>query len=239
MELNNNTQLNAEANPVDGAELQPQNEGNQVTTQPQVETNKDNNEGKLYSQQDLDNIAAKARGTAERETKKKLLAQLGLNSDDEDMLQKMKEAYENSLTDEERRNQEIDDLNEENINLMVELDEKDYIIEALIALSGKNADDVKKIVKMAQGLKTEDNTIKDCVAEVMSMVNIGTAKPAGQPILPTGQPLAQPSTTVNINTEANPFKAGQINLTEQGRLFKENPELAKRLALEAGVKLNI
>ena len=33
------------------------------------------------------------------------------------------------------------------------------------------------------------------------------------------------------------FKAGQINLTEQGKLIKTNPELAKKLASDAGVKL--
>lgn len=35
----------------------------------------------------------------------------------------------------------------------------------------------------------------------------------------------------------NPFKAETRNLTEQGRLVKENPTLAKRLAKEAGVEL--
>ena len=35
----------------------------------------------------------------------------------------------------------------------------------------------------------------------------------------------------------NPFKAGQINLTKQGQLIRQNPELAKKLAAEAGVNL--
>lgn len=35
----------------------------------------------------------------------------------------------------------------------------------------------------------------------------------------------------------NPFKAGSINLTEQGRLLRSDPARAKQLAAEAGVKL--
>ena len=37
--------------------------------------------------------------------------------------------------------------------------------------------------------------------------------------------------------KVNPFKKDSINLTEQGRLFRENPEEARRLASEAGIKL--
>jgi hypothetical protein len=37
----------------------------------------------------------------------------------------------------------------------------------------------------------------------------------------------------------NPWKKGQFNLTEQNRLVKRNPELAKRLAAEAGVYLEL
>lgn len=37
--------------------------------------------------------------------------------------------------------------------------------------------------------------------------------------------------------EKNPWKAGSINLTEQGRLFRADPVKARRLAAEAGVKL--
>jgi uncharacterized protein YaiE (UPF0345 family) len=37
--------------------------------------------------------------------------------------------------------------------------------------------------------------------------------------------------------DKNPFKAGSINLTEQGRLLRSDPTRAKQLAAEAGVKL--
>lgn len=35
----------------------------------------------------------------------------------------------------------------------------------------------------------------------------------------------------------NPFSKESFNLTEQGKLFRENPDLAKQLAAQAGVKL--
>lgn len=243
MEIPDNTQgSNPEANP-NGANVTPQNnEGDNkvVVEKPQTTDKKD--EGKIFTQQDLDNMAAKARGTAERETRKRILAELGLKDDEMDKLNAFKEAYQNSLSDEEKRNQVMEDLQAENLTLSQDLEEKEYVIKALIELTGKNESDVDKIVKMAKGLKTEDNTIEDAIKEVISMVNIGEQKPAVtvvNPDMPKGQELQQPSTTVQISTEDNPFKAGSINLTKQGELIRTNPELAKKLAAEAGVKLPI
>ena len=82
MALDNNTQdTNLEANPENGAEQIPQNEGNLNNSQ---EPQHRHSEGKTYSQQELDNIAAKARGSAERETRRKILAELGLKDDEMD-----------------------------------------------------------------------------------------------------------------------------------------------------------
>lgn len=239
MEIPDNTQV-TEANPINGAENTPVNtQGNDTTTQPQVEKN----EGKTFTQQDLDNMAAKARGTAERETRRKILAELGLKDDEMDKLNAFKEAYQNSLSDEEKKNQELETLQSEKQQLTQDLEEKDYVIKALIELTGKKEEDVDKIVKMAKGLKTDDNTIEDAIKEVISMVNVGEQKPATvvntvvNENMPKGQELQQPSTNVQISTENNPFKVGSINLTKQSELMKNNPELAKRLAAEAGVKL--
>lgn len=240
MEIPNNTQVtNPEANP-NGAEQTPHNEGinNTGATNPQVEPTVNNNEGKTYSQKDLDGAQAKARGTAERETKRKLLAMLGLKEDEEDKLNAFKEAYQNSLSDEEKRVTELENLKAEKLTLEQDLEEKEYVIKALIELTGKNEEDVDKIVKMAKGLKNEDNTIEDAIKEVIKMINPAVANPAeSNPNMPKGQEIQQPSTTVSINTENNPFKAGSINLTKQGELLRTNPELARKLAAEAGVKL--
>lgn len=222
------------ANPNNGAEQLPQNtEGNNI---PQNVTKHE--EGK-FTQQQLDDTAAKARGSAERETRRKLLAQLGLKDDEEDKLLKFKEAYENSLSEEEKRATEIEALKAEKLQLSQDLEEKEYTIKALIAMTNKKEEDVEKIVKMAKGLKTDSNTIEDAINDVLGMINVKeepTTAPTNENI-PTGQPIQQPSTTVKIDTQSNPFKAGQINLTEQGKLLRTNPELAKKLAQEAGVKL--
>ena len=136
----------------------------------------------------------------------------------------------------------MEDLQADNLKLTQDLEEKDYVIKALIELTGKKEDDVEKIVKMAKGLKTEDNTIEDAIKEVMSMINVEkpagpTVEPEVNPDIPKGHPIQQPSKVV-IDNQENPFKAGQINLTKQGQLLKTNPELAKKLSKEAGVELN-
>lgn len=236
--MNTETQGNLEADPVQGAENIPQIEGN--SSKPQTEVKKE--EGKTFTQQDLDNVAAKARGTAEREMKRKILAELGLKDDEMDKLNAIKEAYQNSLSDEEKKNQIMEDLQADNLQLTQDLEEKEYVIKALIELTGKNEDDVDKIVKMAKGLKTDDNSIEDAIKEVISMINIKEETPAVQqvatnPNMPVSTEIQQPS-TISIDVQDNPFKAGStFNLTKQGQLIRSNPELAKRLAGEAGVKL--
>lgn len=237
------TQPGVEANPIDGAnQTIPQNnegENNTVVTPQTTEPKKD--EGKSFTQQDLDNTAAKARGTAERETTKNLLAKLGLKPDEVDKLEAFKEAYQASLSDEEKRNAIMEDLQADNLKLAQDVEEKDYVIKALIELTGKDENDVEKIVKMAKGLKTEDNTIEDAIKEVISMINVEPTQPATtvvNPNMPTSQPLQQPSTTIQVNTQDNPFLPGHVNLTKQGELIRTNPELAKKLAAEAGVTIN-
>ena len=248
MATNTNNQPSVDANPDNGANnTQPQvnNEGNNNgNVQPQTEPIVNNNEGntdKVFTQKDLDGAQAKARGTAERETRRKILAELGLKDDEMDKLSAFKEAYQNSLSDEQKRNQIMEDLQADNLKLTQDLEEKDYTIKALIELTGKNEDDVDKIVKMAKGLKTADNTIEDAIKEVISMVNVKkeTEPIQPNPTVPTSEPITQPSTKVEIDTTENPFKAETYNLTKQGQLLRKNPELAKKLAAEAGVKLSI
>lgn len=235
MEKENITQVNPEAT---------QNNGENVGTQPTTGHPETKIEGKTYSQSDVDEQMRKTRLATEKDAKKKLLAQLGLTLDDEDKLNAFKEAYQNSLSEEDKRNAELQNLQAEKLKLTQDLEEKDYVIKALIALSGKNEADVDKIVKMAKGLKTEDNTIEDAINEVISMVNVEKpqAQPANKeqhPPIPTSIEIQQPSTSVVIDTTENPFKAGQINLTKQGKILRENPELAKKLAAEAGVTLHL
>jgi hypothetical protein len=41
----------------------------------------------------------------------------------------------------------------------------------------------------------------------------------------------------NKDIQKNPWLKDQLNLSEQGRIYKENPELAKQMAASAGVRL--
>lgn len=235
---------NPEANPVNGADNKPvetQGNDNTVVTPQTTEPKKDEG-NKTYSQKDLDDTAAKARGSAERETRRKILAELGLKDDEMDKLSAFKQAYQDSLSDEEKRVTELENLKADKLKLKQDLEEKDYTIKALIELTGKKEEDVDKIVKMAKGLKTEDNTIEDAIKEVITMINPEVAtsnpvEPTVNPNMPKSEELLQPSKTVTIDTTSNPFAAGSINLTKQGELLRTNPELAKKLASEAGVKL--
>ena len=198
------------------------------------------------TQQEYDNEAANIRRASEREAKKELLKSLGLNPNEEEKLAEYKKAYEDSLTTQEWTEKELERLQLDNDSLLRTIEDKDYYIAVLSAMSGIDTTKIEMIVRMARGLKDENTTIEDAIQAVMQMTNIVGGQEqtpsTGQKVgMPHGINLIQPETPPT--PELNPFKTGPNgeppNLTEQGRLYKEDPEKARRFAREAGVPIGI
>ena len=177
----------------------------------------------FQTQEDFDNETAKIRGVAERKAKSELLKQLGI--EDESKLEAIKQAYENSLTDEDRKNEQLKQLD----CLKAELIEKNAIIVALTKLSGKETDEVTKLVKMAKGLVGEEYSIEQALDEVMKMAQV-TVTPQ-KTTIPVSQQIPSGNTIPNSALENNPFK--DKNLTAIGKIIKENPDHARELAKAA------
>lgn len=215
-----------------GGDSQAQQNGNDQTQQLQLKQNFDSPKDQPFksfaTQKDYDDEIAKLRGSLEHKVESSILKTLGLKPEEKDKLAKFKEAYEASLTKEEKQQQELAKLTE----LQQANAEKDAIITALTKLSGKTSDDVMKLVKMAKGLVSEDVTIEQAIDEVMELSN--NAKAPKPPII--SQPINQGS---DSNMETNPFKEGKdFSLTEQGKLFKQDPQKARLLAKQAGYPIN-
>lgn len=171
----------------------------------------------FLTQEDFDNETAKIRGTAERKVKAELLKTLGIDS--EDKLEAIKKAYENSLTEQEKVNEQLKQLE----TLKAELIESKAIITALSKLSNKPNEEVIKLVKMAKGLVSDDVTIEQALDEVMKMIQVQPEKPqVPASTVITKTPDTSPEPVVN------PFK--ENNMTEMGKMIKEAPEKARELA---------
>lgn len=204
--------------------------GNQQQTQQAPQDDKKIEPFKTFvSQQDYDNEIAKIRGVYEHKAEANILKSLGLKPEDKDKLAKFKEAYEASLTKEEKQEEALKQLHD----LQASISEKDAIITALTKLSGKTSEDVIKFVKMAKGLVSEETSIEQALDEVMELAK---AKTQPKPQV-SSQPLNQGSDNGTI--EKNPFKEGaDFNVTEQGRLIKSDPVKARELAKRANYPIN-
>jgi chromosome segregation ATPase len=217
-------QENVDTPPVDAQQESIQ------TTQPQ---------GIFKTQLELDNEAKRIRQTTEAETKKQILAKLGLKPEDIEKLGDIKTVYESSLSDGERLNNTISTLQTENVDLKNQLGNKDFEISALKAIVGEQSAKADMIVKMAKGLKDDNTTIEEAIKQVMSMVSISNQATDTQQAnqIPTGNPLQQPNN--QQLPQPNPWKTDQLNMTEQAKIYKQDPELARKLAKDAGVIWNL
>lgn len=207
----------------EGKTVTPTNEGGEKVTQPK---NEELQPFKVFkTQTDFDNEAAKIKGSVERSFLKKL----GIK--DEADLEKVKIAYEASLTQEEKNAQalaELDEIKKQNTR-------KDFIINALAKSSNEAIEDVGKQVTMAESLLTAG--IYSTFDEAFNYVRGLRGVQQPQPQVPQGKNIVQPDTPTQ--PVKNPFKKGteDYSLQAQTDLFKKDPELARKLAKEAGITL--
>lgn len=175
------------------------------------------------TQTDFDNLSAKIKGNAEREVYKKL----GIK--DEKDIEKIKKAYEASLTQEEKNAQALLDLE----SYKKQVTQKDFIINALAKNANEAIEDVEKQVIMAESLLVAGRY--NSFDEAFEFVR-GIKKQEEKPPVPQGKQIEQPDTqTVQIK---NPFKKGaDYSLQAQTELMKKDRELARKLAKEAGLNI--
>lgn len=109
----------------------------------------------------------------------------------------------------------------------------DTAIKLAIGDSAQDADIVTGLIDKDKLILGEDGKVAGLTEQVEALkkdkgflFKAASGKPNYQPNGGAGQPPA-----------ANPFKKESFNLTEQGKLLRDNPEQARALAAEAGVKI--
>lgn len=207
----------------EGKSVTPTVEGGEKVTQPK---NEENQPFKVFkTQTDYDNEAAYIKGSVER----KFLKELGIK--DKADLEKVKLAYEASLTQEQKTAQALAELEE----IKKQNSRKDFIINALAKNSNEAIEDVGKQVTMAESLLTAG--IYSTFDEAFSYVRGLRGVQQPQVTVPQGKNIVQPDTPTQ--PIKNPFKKGteEYSLQAQTDLYKKDPELARKLAKEAGITL--
>lgn len=146
-------------------------------------------------------------------------------------LEELKKASGNS----EELKKQIETLQESNKKSVADYEEqlKTLRLSTAIKLAITDAQDVdivESLIKKDQLVYGEDGKVAGLSEQVKTLKKekpflFKTEKPQGY------------NPNAGSEPKVNPFKKDSINLTEQGRLFRENPEEARRLASEAGIKL--
>lgn len=137
----------------------------------------------------------------------------------------------------------IEQLQEENKKVSEEYQQKldkqafDFAIEsALRDAKAKNIKAVKANLNV-DGLKLSDGKVIGLDEQLTALKESDSylfeSENDSSPGLAGRQPHGTGNSAANLPTAKNPFSKEHLNLTEQGRLFRENPELAMRLQKEA------
>ena len=146
---------------------------------------------------------------------------------------KQLETLKKTAGDKEKLEATIKQLQEDNKSAKTkyETDLKNLRIDSAVKLklsgTAQDVDIVAGLIDKTKLIVSDDGTVAGLDEQINPFL-FKDGKPKGSGYEPAGG---------NGENKVNPFKKETFNMTEQGRLFKENPALAKSLAQEAGVSI--
>lgn len=152
---------------------------------------------------------------------------------------KQLETLKKTAGDKEKLESTIKQLQEENKSSKTkyEQDLKNLRIDSAVKLkltnTAQDVDIVASLIDKTKLIVGDDGSVTGLDEQINPLKQskpflFKDGKPKGSGYEPAGG---------NGENKVNPFKKETFNMTEQGRLFKENPALAKSLAQEAGVSI--
>lgn len=171
-----------------------------------------------------------------------------------EQIEKLRETYEKRVAATKKQLEEqiaAKEAEVQRLNAFVERLTIDNEIEAALAkvnVIPETREAVKALLKLRGPKVVHDGESYRGVFEtdlgeipIKDYVEAWSRKDEAAPFLPASGNKGSGATNGKAggNARVNPFKAETRNLTEQMRLMKENPTLARQLAAEAGVKLPV
>lgn len=177
-------------------------------------------------------FVTKARFNEINESKKSLTEQLAERD-------KQLTALKKSAGDNEGLKKEIENLQQANKQQKAEFEEKaralklDTAVKLAIADSAQDADIVAGLIDRQKLILGEDGKVAGLTEQVEALKKDKAFLFKGMP----NNPQYNPNGGGNNPPAANPFKKETFNLTEQGKMLRDNPEQARAMAAEAGVTI--
>ena len=161
----------------------------------------------------------------EKETRRNILKSFGIK--DESEINKMREVYNNSLSDTEKVINENESLKLINQELSKQVTELNELVTILKLRNNVELSEVETTLKMARGLVSETTNIEDALKIVLEKTKGVELK---------GKPLEQQSER-GVENNINPFDSKNLDLQRCNELFLKYPQKAKQLAKKAGFPL--
>lgn len=180
------------------------------------------------------NFITKARFNEVNESKKSLTDQLAERD-------KQLTSLKKSVGDNDGLKKEIEALQAANKQQKADFEAQakalkiDTAIKLAIADSAQDTDIVAGLIDKAKVVLGEDGKVAGLTEQVEALKKDKAFLFKGTQ--QGGNPHYNPNGGGNGAPTANPFKKESFNLTEQGKMFRENPEQARAMAAEAGVTI--